>query len=180
MGRSVVVAEYDSLWPAVFEMLRQRVETLVASIPHRIEHVGSTAVPGLAAKPVIDLDVVVDAAHVPRAITLLEAGGYRHRGNLDIEGREAFHAPDGLPRHNLYVCVEGGRAVTNHLAFRDHLRNDAQARDTYASLKRDLARRFPNDVDAYAAAKTGFVLNILQSCGLAPDDLRIIESDNRR
>lgn len=179
MGQRVVVVEYDPQWPAVFERLRDRVSRLVRSIAHTVDHVGSTAVPGLAAKPIVDLDVTVDGADVARAIALLETGGYRHRGNLGIEGREAFWAPEDLPRHNLYVCVAGGRAIANHLAFRDHLRNDPDARAEYAALKRKLAAAFPNDVDAYATAKTDFVLAVLRGYGLPPDDLRVIERENR-
>ncbi len=180
MSEPVVVVEYDPQWPRVYEELRQRVGRLLGGVACRIEHVGSTAVPGLAAKPVVDVDVVVDAANVPRTIAMLEAGGYLHRGNLGIEGREAFAAPARLPRHNLYVCVDDGRALRNHVTFRDHLRAHAEAREAYEALKRELARRFPNDIESYAKAKTEFVLGVLRAYGLPPDDLSIIEDENLR
>src|SRR6185503_6081151 len=101
----ITVVDYDPSWPTAFEAVRARVWPVVADVAIAVEHVGSTSVPGLPAKPIIDVTVVVptDAA-VAAAIERLSTLGYRHLGNLGIEGREAFASPDRPPRHHLYVC----------------------------------------------------------------------------
>src|SRR5947207_1911029 len=120
---AVVVADYDEEWPRRFEDLRRDIWPVVADVALRIEHVGSTSVPGLAAKPIIDLSVVVAGRDdVSLAIARLATLAYRHRGNLGIEDREAFDHPDDQPRHNLYVCPEGTIGLVNQLAMRDYLR----------------------------------------------------------
>jgi GrpB-like predicted nucleotidyltransferase (UPF0157 family) len=99
----------------VFERLRSYVWPVVSDVALAIEYVGSISVPGLAAKPIIDLDVVVPGeAEVPVAIERLATLGYVHRGNLGIEGREAFHNPPALAVHNMYVCRAGSAALQNH------------------------------------------------------------------
>jgi GrpB-like predicted nucleotidyltransferase (UPF0157 family) len=103
----VVVVDYNPTWPAIFEQLRSSLWPAVSDVALAIEHVGSTAVPGLAAKPIIDISIVVPSAReVLLAIERLAALGYRHLGDLGIAGREAFRAPEGLPGHNLYVCPQ--------------------------------------------------------------------------
>jgi GrpB protein len=106
-----------------------------------IEHVGSTSVPGLAAKPILDIDVIVEAAHMNAAIEALESVGYVHRGDLGLEGREAFDAPDDGPRRNVYFCTAGTLNVRNHLAVREVLRRRDDLRDTYEPVaQRDQAQ----------------------------------------
>src|SRR5882762_9128870 len=106
--RAVVVVDYDPSWPGTFETLKSRVLPVVGTVALAVEHVGSTAVPGLAAKPIIDMDVIVaTSAHVTLAIERLATLGYVHRGNLGIADREAFESPKGLAPHHLYVCVRG-------------------------------------------------------------------------
>jgi GrpB-like predicted nucleotidyltransferase (UPF0157 family) len=101
-----------------------------------IEHVGSTSVPGLAAKPVIDMTVVVPTpAAMGAVIARLATLGYRHRGDLGVPGREAFDRPGGTPDHNLYACVAENDGLRNHLALRDHLRGNPAAARSYGSLK---------------------------------------------
>jgi GrpB-like predicted nucleotidyltransferase (UPF0157 family) len=178
--RAIEVVPYDPAWPDIFENLRQRALHAVADVARAIEHVGSTAVPGLAAKPIIDMDVVVASAEdVPRAIERLATIGYVHRGNLGIEGREAFHHSPHLPRHNLYVCPEDSLALRNHLALRDYLRAHPDAARQYAALKKQLAAKVHDDIDAYIAGKTGFIVGILREMGLSPEQLETVASDNR-
>lgn len=118
----VVVVDYDPDWPSLFETLRASIWRTVADIVLSIEHVGSTAVPGLAAKPVIDIDVVVPEGAVAVGIDRLQALGYEHRGDLGVPQREAFRSPDGSPRHHLYLCPSTSLALANHLAIRDYFR----------------------------------------------------------
>jgi len=175
----VVVVDYDPCWPDAFEELAARVREAVGDVALSVEHVGSTAVPGLPAKPVIDMDVVVRDGDVPRVIERLAELGYAHRGDLGIAGREAFRAPKGLRAHNLYVCPEQSPALLNHRAVRDHLRGNPDVARQYGALKRRLAEEFPKDMDGYIEGKTAFLLAILREEGLNEDKLKDIEAMNR-
>jgi GrpB-like predicted nucleotidyltransferase (UPF0157 family) len=150
--------EYDSGWALRFEELAARVRAFLGDSVCHVEHIGSTAVPGLTAKPVIDLDVAVRSAiDVPPSIQRLAQAGYLHEGNLGVEGREAFRWPPGEERHHLYLLVYGAPEFQRHLAFRDALRADSALRDAYARLKRSLALRHSNDRAAYNAGKGEFI-----------------------
>ncbi|GAA1540704.1 GrpB family protein [Kribbella lupini] len=153
------VVEYDERWPQWFDELRAGLDGLLTDVPHVIEHVGSTAVPGLAAKPIIDLDVVVPSVdQVKPAVAALAAGGYRHQGDLGITGREAFELPAGVTHyHHLYVVVEGNEAHRDHVVLRDLLRADAGARERYAARKRELAPLLTSDRAAYGEGKAALI-----------------------
>ena len=144
-------------------MLRGRVAPALGEIAAAIEHVGSTAVPGLAAKPVIDIDVLLAANDaMPNAIARLAAIGYEHEGDLGVAGREAFrHAPD-LPVHHLYVCTPDCAEYRRHIAFRDWLRAHPDDAKAYGALKFRLAEQFRFDRNGYGIAKTEFVEHILR------------------
>jgi GrpB-like predicted nucleotidyltransferase (UPF0157 family)/quercetin dioxygenase-like cupin family protein len=160
----IVVAEYDPVWPAWFAAVRDRVWPAVADVAVRIDHVGSTSVPGLAAKPIIDMDIVVASEDDVRpVIDRLAAIGYRWRGDLGVAGRQAFAPPAGsdLPRHHLYLVVEGNKAHLDHVLLRDLLRGDAEARGRYADLKRDNVELAAGDMDVYVAAKAALVTELL-------------------
>jgi GrpB-like predicted nucleotidyltransferase (UPF0157 family) len=163
----------------MFESLRRPVWAAVRDVAVSVEHVGSTAVPGLAAKPIIDMDVVArSSANLSEAIKRLATLGYVHRGNLGIEDREAFESPHGLPAHHLYVCLEGSAALANHLTLRDFLRRDAVAATEYGRIKKQLAARFPGDIDSYIAGKTDFILTALRNAGFPDPVLRAIRDVN--
>jgi GrpB-like predicted nucleotidyltransferase (UPF0157 family) len=133
-----------------------------------IDHVGSTSVPGCAAKPLIDLGVVVRSeSDVRPAIMELELVGYRHRGDLDVPGRGAFHAPTGAPRQHLYLVVEGNLAHVNHILWHDLLRRDPAVAHDYGKLKFTLAARYGRDRDGYTEAKTDFIGGAIELAGLA-------------
>jgi len=176
----VIVVDYDPGWRRVFEEIRSSVLAGVSDIAIAIEHVGSTSVPGLAAKPVIDMDVVVADSDMETGIGRLTALGYEHRGDLGIQGREAFGRPSGSPRHHLYLCPSGSPALANHLAIRDYLRRNASAASAYGELKKHLAREFPRDIDGYIEAKTGFIVGVLRKVGFPEDTLAEIERMNMR
>jgi GrpB-like predicted nucleotidyltransferase (UPF0157 family) len=162
----VVIVDYNPLWPEQFEVLRSRLANVLGRIAIAIEHVGSTAVPGLAAKPIIDIDVLLRSTEdLPRAMAALASIGYQHRGDLGIAGREAFRAPASDPRHHLYVCPKKTE-YQRHIAFRDRLRAHAKEADAYAALKRELATRFRDDREAYNNAKAEFVERILRKASL--------------
>jgi GrpB-like predicted nucleotidyltransferase (UPF0157 family) len=180
MGRPVVVVDHDPAWAEQFEALRQVLGGALGDVAMRIEHVGSTSVVGLAAKPVLDIDVVIESRDkLSAAIERLATLGYHHEGDGDVPGREAFGRRDGTCpvvdpprtwlRHHLYVCPQNSCELARHLAFRDWLRTHDEDARHYASLKRELARRHPNDVNAYCEAKTDFVEAILaRAMGHAP------------
>lgn len=177
---SIVVVDHDANWANTFAQLRSNIWAAVADVASSVEHVGGTAVPGLAAKPIIDVTVVVpSAAHAPLAISRLAGIGYVHQGNLAIEGRDAFQAPPSLPRHHLYVCPSNSLALRNHLVVRDYLRAHPDVAQQYSGLKRRLASQYPEDVDAYTSGKTDVILWILKAAGLRSDELEAIERLNR-
>ena len=177
---SIVVVEPDPAWPLVYEGLRAAIWPAVADVALGIEHVGSTAVPGLAAKPIVDIDLIVPPDRVAAAIARLAALGYRHKGDLGVPGREALAQPAGTPRHHLYVCPVGNTALANHLAVRDYLRANPEAARAYGELKKRLAAAFADDVDGYVEGKSAFVLDVLRRSGFAERDLAAIEAINRR
>jgi hypothetical protein len=133
--------------------------------------VGSTAVPGLAAKPILDVDVVVpSAASVGSATAALESLGYVHRGDLGIAGREAFAAPAGSPYHHLYLVVDGSPPYRDHVDLRDLLRRDASARERYAAEKHRLAPLLRTDREAYVEQKGVVVEDLLRQAREAVRD----------
>ena len=174
----IEVADYNPDWPNQFAELRERLSPCLGDVVAAIEHVGSTAVPGLAAKPVIDIDAVIPIhAKVVTIIGRLARIGYVHRGNLGIEDREAFSAPTDAPRHHLYVCRRGSVALRNHLTLRDHLRRNPDDCTAYAALKRTLAAECA-DVDQYSRRKTDFILSILARYTFSEPELAMIRRPN--
>src|SRR5205823_9150229 len=146
----VRLVPYDPAWPELFVAEAARIRgALAMAMPIALEHVGSTAVPGLAAKPVLDiLGGYPLASDVRQYVEALCAAGYVHRGEQGIPGREFFRRGDPRSYH-LHLAVEHGQFWREHLAFRDALRASVELRDAYATLKERLARQFPNDREAY-------------------------------
>jgi GrpB-like predicted nucleotidyltransferase (UPF0157 family) len=177
--RRILVVDYDPTWPLTFAALRAPIFEVLRNIASAVEHVGSTSVPGLAAKPIVDIDVVLPSrAQIPAAIEKLATLGYVHRGDLGIPEREAFYSPAHLPTHNLYACVQGSAALANHLAIRDHLRHHPSAVTAYGQLKKQLAHQFPTDMERYGAGKTAFLLEVLKKEGFSDADLGAIRDAN--
>ena len=155
---TIIVRDHDPAWPRVFQALRNRLTAALRRLAIEIHHVGSTAVPGLAAKPIIDIDVVIAAASdLPRVAKRLAVLDYVDKGEQGVAGRRAFRPPADVPAHHLYVCTWDSPELARHLAFRNHLRADPAACAAYAQLKRALAERFGSDREGYTAAKTTFV-----------------------
>ena len=186
----IIVAEYNPKWAKQFRTLKN---LLLKYIKHddliSIEHVGSTSVVGLKAKPIIDLDIIVaDEECMKKVIAQLAKLGYEHIGDLGITGREAFKRPpeniltDGTGRkwfaHHLYLCQEGSVGLHNHLALRDYLRKHPEKVAEYGALKQDLAEKHPYDIDAYIEGKTNFITEILADLGLSEADISTIRKDN--
>jgi GrpB-like predicted nucleotidyltransferase (UPF0157 family) len=176
----IEVVEYRAEWRDRFEVLRDAYSTALdaAGVPHRIEHVGSTSVPGLAAKPVVDVDVVVAERDVAAAVGVLATIGFAPRGDLGIAGREAFRTPDRFAPSNTYVVAEGSLALRNHLGVRDVLRADDALRDEYAAVKRR-AGQDAVDIDAYIARKSDVLDRILRAAGLTDEERVSIAASTR-
>jgi len=171
----VEVVEYRAEWADQFERVAAILRDALLHVPTAsVEHVGSTSVPGLAAKPILDIDVLVDARDVPAAIEALAAIHYEHRGDLGVPGREAFQAPDTHPRRNVYVCETGTLNVRNHLAVRDVLRRREDLRDTYGAVKLGLAADPAMDIDTYIARKSTVLQRVLAESDLTENEKKQI------
>jgi GrpB-like predicted nucleotidyltransferase (UPF0157 family) len=160
----VKVVPYDPEWKVEFNRIRDQLLSYVGDLIVTIEHVGSTSIEGLAAKPIIDIDLVMDSYDVlPQIIERLQQHGYEHQGNLGIEGREAFKRleADEFMKYHLYVCHKDGKGYLEHIAFRDYLRSNTVARQAYAEVKQRLAEQHRYDIDTYCEGKTAFVTSIL-------------------
>lgn len=157
------VVAYDPSWPARYEQWRDRLHGRLADTALRIEHVGSTAVPHLTAKPTIDIQIsVADLDDESRYVAQIEQAG------LQLRSRDALHRffrPfAGHPREvHAHVCQAGSAWEREHLLFRDYLRSHADARDAYASVKREAAQVWSDDRIAYTEAKTGVILDLLDA-----------------
>jgi GrpB-like predicted nucleotidyltransferase (UPF0157 family) len=182
----IVIETYNENWKIEFDKAYKFYKNLLKDIEVQIEHVGSTSVKNLMAKPILDIDIIVNNANDNnRVIKLLETVGYTHRGNLGIEGREAFsydvdnkniHWID----HHLYVCLKGCNNLKNHLLLRDYLRNNPTAIKEYSDLKRSLANKYPYDIDLYVEGKTSLITSFLEACGMDCDELKNIVKINKK
>ena len=157
------VVPYDPRWPELFEQLRVRVDAALAAVEHVTEHVGSTAVPGLTAKPIVDMDVVVPGgADVTAAVQALTAAGWRHQGEKGIAGRAALAPPADGPYHHLYVVVAGSKPYRDHVDLRDYLRRRPDEAARYAALKGRLAYLLTSDRDGYTDGKAELIGELLR------------------
>jgi GrpB-like predicted nucleotidyltransferase (UPF0157 family) len=184
--RTIKVVSYDPAWQTEYAKAHTFLTHALQGIPHTIEHVGSTSVPGLAAKPILDIDIIVATpALVQQTIQRLATVGYQHRGNLGIPGREAFAYDPANPHitwleHHLYLCLAGTESLTNHLLLRDHLRANPQAAQAYGDLKKQLAQQFPHNIDAYIEGKTALITQFLAQAGMQTDSLERITAVNQQ
>jgi len=161
--REIEVVDYDPRWPAAFEEARAGLERLLAGLVRDIHHIGSTAVPGLCAKPKIDIDIVLRSAEaIPEGIARMNGAGiYKYRGDKYQDGMWAFTTGHGSLGERLYLCAPATVTHLQRLLFRDHLRQHPEAAAEYAALKRKLASETENDWDYYTGGKAAFVAEIV-------------------
>jgi GrpB-like predicted nucleotidyltransferase (UPF0157 family) len=179
MQKIVSVVPYDPAWAQQFLDIKNTIWPLIADFAISIEHVGSTSIVGLAAKPVIDIDIIIpDMTFLENTIQQLATLGYDHRGDLGIEDRHAFRAKQAQVKHNLYVCPQNSIALKNHLSLRDALRANSALRDEYSVLKQELAVKYRDNIDQYVEGKTDFILKILAENGLSSERLAEIREAN--
>ena len=167
MKDAIALAVPDPRWPAHYAAARDEIVGVLPVPPLLIEHIGSTAVPGLAAKPVIDIIVLVaDLASLEPALPDLMRLGYEFRPDVSNAERLFLRrfAPGGARTHHLHLHTDP-QDVHRHLLFRDCLRADAATRTEYEALKRDLARRHEGDRQAYASGKNDFIDAVVRQAG---------------
>lgn len=165
----VVVLPYDEGWIFDFEKIKNELEKALGDLIVGIEHVGSTAVKGLSAKPCIDIDIIIKNYSVfESVVNELNQIGYIHEGDLGIKDREAFKYSDKqhMPKHHLYVCPAYSEELRRHITFRDFLRKDPDAARRYSAVKEEAARLFPSDIDKYIEYKSPCIKELYAECGL--------------
>lgn len=168
----VRLLEYDARWPALFAAEERRIRECCGALPLRLEHIGSTSIPGMCAKPVLDILAGRPRdSTIPDYVIALGHAGYIHRGERDVPGREFFRRGDPRAYH-LHLVEEGGRLWREYLSFRDYLRAHDEAARRFAEVKRGLAARFSTDREAYITAKSPHVQEILRLVGAASAVLR--------
>ncbi|WOC31977.1 MULTISPECIES: GrpB family protein [Caproicibacterium] len=168
--KTIVVLPYQESWPQAFFKITAELREAVGNLVLRFEHVGSTSVPGLAAKPIIDIDAVIADSHLLNPLILrLANAGYIHEGNLGIAGREAFRYTDKphLLQHHLYVCPKDSPELKRHLAFREYLRAHPDAVAAYSRVKMEAARLYPTDIDAYCLYKAPCIEKLYREAGIS-------------
>ena len=167
--KKVIVLPYDSAWKTAFEDIRAELDAALGNLAIAIEHVGSTSVVGMSAKPIIDIDVVIpDYTVFDDVVQRLAQIGYTHEGDLGIKDREAFKYTDKphLQKHHLYVCPQNSAELHRHITFRDFLRGNPDAVQTYSAVKETAAERYPDDIDGYINDKSPCIEELYKRCGL--------------
>lgn len=159
MTRRVEVVPYHTDWPEKFSAEAGKLKAVFGGKLLSIHHFGSTSIPGISAKPIIDILLIVrDIETVDSLAPRLEALGYHAVGEYGIPGRRFFYkGTDEIRSHHLHVYENGNPHILRHLVFRDYMRSHPISARDYARLKEDLAREFPEDMEGYIAGKNAFV-----------------------
>ena len=168
--KKVIVLPYDKGWKDAFESIKSEIEDAVGELIMGIEHVGSTSVEGMCAKPCIDIDVVIkDYSVFDELVNKLSTIGYIHEGDLGIKDREAFRysGKEHLMNHHLYVCPLYSEELHRHVTFRDFLKSDAEAVKKYSTVKETAAKLYPSDIDGYIRYKSPCIEELYRQCGLS-------------
>ena len=167
--RKVVVLTYDVAWKTAFEKIMNEIEAEIGDLIIGIEHVGSTSVEGMSAKPCIDIDVIIkDYSVFDEIVRKLGSIGYIHEGDLGIKDREAFKYSNKphLMTHHLYVCPRDSEELRRHIVFRDFLRKNPEAVKKYSRVKETAAQLFPDSIDQYIEYKSPCIEELYKECGL--------------
>jgi len=156
--RTIVVVPYDNQWPELFEAECLLFKTLLGGVAKSIHHIGSTSVPGLSAKPVIDILLEVSAINaLDRYNAAMAHAGYVARGENGISGRRYFIKGGDKRSHQVHAFAAGDIEILRHLAFRDYLRKNRVIAEEYAEIKHSAALLSKNDVHRYSALKANFI-----------------------
>lgn len=167
--KDIFVESYQPKWKDDFKKNAIEIEETLSGLILRIEHVGSTSVNGLAAKPIIDIDIVIkDYSVFEEVVKRLSTIGYIYEGDLGIKDRHAFmyEGKTHLQEHHIYVCPEYSNELHKHTAFRDYLRSHPKTVQEYGEIKMEAAELYPHDIEKYLKHKTPFILGIYQELGI--------------
>lgn len=162
MAQHIVVTRHNPVWFEVFETEAGHIKTILGDNCVTIHHIGSTAVPGLAAKPIIDIMPVVKSLEAVDLVAVkFEKIGYEYLGEFSIPGRRYLRKGGDERTHQIHIFADSDtQNINRHIAFRDYLRTHTEARDEYAQLKKELAEKYPYDIDGYCNGKEQFVKEI--------------------
>ena len=166
--KKVVVLPYDVAWQSAFDKIKGEIKEAIGDLIIGIEHVGSTSVEGMSAKPCIDIDVIIkDYTAFATVVESLRGIGYIHEGDLGIKDREAFKYSDKphLMKHHLYVCPQNSAELYRHVTFRDFLRVNPDAVKHYSAVKETAAKLYPDDIDGYISYKSPCIEELYRICG---------------
>jgi len=181
----IIIEKYNPQWEQEFLKAQKFYQSLLNNIDCEIVHVGSTAIKGLWAKPILDIDIIANnTIDMSLMIDLLKSVGYQHLGDLNVKGREAFSYDLNNPQinwmnHHLYLCLKGNENLRNHLLLKKHLTNNQEACKRYSQLKIQLAKQYSDDIDKYIAGKTALILEFLKAEGLENEALKNIAAINK-
>lgn len=167
--RRVIVAPYDPKWKDEFQKIKLYLEKALGNSIIAIEHVGSTSIEGLSAKPIIDIDIVIKSYDgFPDVKSRLESIGYYHEGDLGIKDREAFGYDEKheFMTHHLYVCPQNSEELKRHINFRDYLSAHKEDKEKYNEVKLRAAMMHPTDINSYIEAKSPCIAEIYKKIGL--------------
>lgn len=167
MPTLVELVPYDQEWPRQFETAAEWLRELLRDKVVAIDHIGSTSIPGMTAKPLIDIDVTLtDLNAISEASTCFVGAGFEARGNRYDDDMWAFLLKTSVPALRVYLCPPENETHRQRLLFRNHLRQHADIAAQYAELKKRLAREFPDDGDRYTAEKSEFIREVVERAKL--------------
>lgn len=164
-GRRVEVVPYRSEWKELFDQEKKLLESLLEPAEVIIHHIGSTSVPGLSAKPIIDIMLAADSLEqVEKATPAIVAAGYDAKGENGIPGRRYFQKSDenGIRKVHLHSYEKGSPELHRHLVFRDYLRAHPEEASRYAAVKEEAARKYEYDIESYIEEKSPLVKELEQ------------------
>lgn len=160
---AVKIVGHSPSWARLFAVEKQILESIIGEFVLQIEHIGSTAVKNLDAKPIIDIAVAVEKiSDAQKCVAPLKNAGYTYKGENGIAGRHYLSKGEQRRTHHLHIVEQSSGLWREHLKFRDSLRAGKEIARKYAKLKRDLATRFPFDRESYTNGKAAFIQQVLQ------------------
>ena len=165
--KAIEVLDYDPAWPMEFEKVAAKLNLLLDGLVADIGHIGSTSIPGMCAKPKIDVDIVLKSEElIPQGIERLKQAGYTYHGNKYDDGMWAFTTGRGSFGERVYLCAPGTPTHQKRLFFRNHLRAHPEDATSYALLKQQLASETDNDWDYYTGSKGPFIASIVKKAAI--------------